>query len=61
MLWDRDNFMTEDVVEVLKKAGIKGGYCNRLFTDAEADEAEAKLKQGLKFQWWMPKNSTIRF
>lgn len=37
---DRMPLLTEPVVQALKEHGIKGGYCNRLFTDEEW----AKLK-----------------
>lgn len=60
LLWERDLFLTQDVVDVLRKAGIKGGYCNRLFTPSEEEEAEAKIKESPKYQWWAPKKSQIR-
>ena len=56
MLWDRDIFLSEDVVQALKKGGIKGGYCNRLWTDEEVRTAEEKRKQGKK---WKPPGSTV--
>jgi len=55
-LWDRDIFITEDVVAALKDAGIKGGYCNRLWTDEEMRTAAEKTKQGKK---WKPPGSTV--
>ncbi len=55
-LWDRDLFVTEDVVNALKEGGIKGGYCNRLWTDEEVRMADEKAKQGKK---WKPPHSTV--
>lgn len=56
MLQDRLLFLTEDVVTVLKEAGIKGGYCNRLWSDEEVQKAAEKTKQGKK---WKPPGATI--
>ena len=33
--WDRDIFLTEDLMQAMKSNGIKGGYCYRLYTDEE--------------------------
>ena len=55
-LQDRDIFVTEEVVKAMKEAGIKGGYCNRLWTDDEVRIAEEKAKAGKK---WKPPGSTI--
>lgn len=55
-LWDRDIFLTEDVVKTLKDGGIKGGYCNRLWTDEKVRMGEEKTKQGKK---WKPPGSTV--
>jgi hypothetical protein len=55
-LRDRDIFITEGVVKALKDGGIKGGYCNRLWTDEEVRMAEKKAKQGKK---WKPPGSTV--
>ena len=54
MLWDRDVFMTEDVVQALKSARVSGGYCNRLLDAAEEQQARAALPK-----FWMPPKSTI--
>jgi hypothetical protein len=48
---DRDIFLTEDVKEALKGGGIKGGWCNRLWSDEEVKTAEEKAKNGVK---WKP-------
>lgn len=56
MLWDRSLFVTEDVVQTLKKAGIKGGYFNRLWTDEEVRTFKEKAKQGKK---WKPPGSGV--
>jgi len=56
MLWDREIFATEDVIKALKEGDIKGGYCNRLWTDEEVRIAEEKRKQGKK---WKPPGSTV--
>ncbi len=56
MLQDRSFFLTEEVVKALKDGGIKGGYCNRLWTDEEVRTAEEKAKQGKK---WKPPGSTV--
>lgn len=56
MLWDRWIFATEDVVQALKEAGIKGGYFNRLWTDDEVRMAEEKAKQGKE---WKPPRSGV--
>lgn len=55
-LQDREIFITEDVVRALKDGGIKGGYCNRLWTSEEVRTAEEKAKQGKK---WKPPGSTV--
>jgi hypothetical protein len=52
-LWDRDFFLTEQVVKVLKAAGIKGGYCNRLWTEQEVAVAKTKGPG------WKPPGSTV--
>jgi hypothetical protein len=56
MLWDRDTFATEDVVQALRAAEVKGGYFNRLWTDEEARMAKEKAKLGKK---WKPPGSTV--
>jgi len=55
-LWDRDIFITENVVRALKSGGVKGGYCSRLWTDEEVRISEAKSKQGKK---WKPPRATV--
>jgi hypothetical protein len=39
---DRDIFITEDALMSLKSAGIKGGYCNRLWNEKEAATVRQK-------------------
>lgn len=56
LLWDRDVFATEDVVAVLKKAGIKGGYCNRLWSEEERKQIAEKAKQNVR---WKPPGTTV--
>lgn len=51
MLWDRDIFVGQGVVDALKSAGIAGGYCNRLWTAEETRLAREKAAQGRK---WKP-------
>jgi hypothetical protein len=53
---DREIYLTEDVLQALKNGGIVGGYCNRLWTDAEKKQQKEKTKQGVNF-WWPPKTS----
>jgi hypothetical protein len=53
---DRDTFLTEDVVETLKNAGIKGGWCNRLWTSEETKKIEDQAKRGKK---WKPPKSIV--
>src|SRR5688572_8658202 len=45
--YDRDIFITEEVVEALKRGGIKGGYCYRLFTTEEWHNMEEDQKKGI--------------
>jgi hypothetical protein len=49
-------FLTEDVVKGLKAAGIKGGWCSRLWTDDEVRKAEEKANQGAK---WKPSGALV--
>jgi len=56
MLWERDIFITEEVVRTLKDGGIKGGYCNRLWKDEELRMRDEKAKHGKK---WKPPGSTV--
>jgi hypothetical protein len=56
-LWDRDIFITEGVLKVLKENGIKGGYCSRLWTDEEVLTAEQKSELGIR---WKPRGSVAR-
>jgi hypothetical protein len=53
---DRDIFATDDVVGALKRAGIKGGYCNRLWTDEERDRIDEEAKVGVR---WKPPGTTV--
>lgn len=53
---DRTTFLTEDVVELLKGAGIKGGWCHRLWTSNEVEKMEVKAKQGKK---WKPPGAIV--
>lgn len=48
---DRAIFLTEDVMQILKKGGVTGGWCNRLWTDDEVQVGLEKAKQGKK---WTP-------
>ena len=48
--------MTEDVAQLLKAKGIKGGWCVRLWTDEEVRQGEEKSKQKIK---WKPPGSMI--
>jgi hypothetical protein len=55
--YDRETFLTEDVMEALKAGGIKGGWCNRLWTDEEVRKAQEKAKAGIKWKppsWCVP-------
>ena len=52
-LWDRYFLLTEDVVRILKDAGVTGGYCNRLWTHEEAEIAKTKGPG------WKPAGSTV--
>ena len=53
---DRDIFLTEDVVKVLKAAQVKGPHCSRLQTD---EEVEKRLKLEKEGKNWMPKGLTV--
>jgi hypothetical protein len=55
-LWDRDIFATEDVVSVLKKARIQGGYCNRLWSEEERKQIAENAKQKVR---WKPPETTV--
>jgi hypothetical protein len=57
-LWDRDIFMTEDVVLALKAAGIKGGYGRRLLTEEDLAKAKELAKEGKRLK---PTEITIPF
>jgi hypothetical protein len=52
LFWTREVFMTEDVVEALKAGGVKGGWCNRLWTDEEVRYVDEQMKLGKK--WKLP-------
>jgi hypothetical protein len=54
---DRQIFISEDVLRVLRGAGISGGYCTRLWTDEELQKQKAKAKQGTPF--WRPPQTAI--
>ena len=54
---DREIFISEDVLQVLQKAGIAGGYCTRLWTDDELIKQKQKAKQGIPF--WRPPKTAI--
>ena len=43
---DREIFMTEDVMTLLRDASIKGGYCYRLWSKEEADAYDEGLRKG---------------
>jgi len=53
---DRDTFLTEDVVKLLKNAGIRGGWCNRLWTREEVCMMDEMAKRGKK---WKPPGSIV--
>jgi len=53
---DRTTFLTQQVVEALKNAGIQGGWCNRLWTSDEARLIEEKRRAGKK---WNPPGSIV--
>lgn len=54
---DRDIFITEDVLQALKAAGINGGCCTRLLTDDELKKQKEKAKQGVNF--WKPPGTSV--
>ena len=54
--YDRNIFVTEKVAHTLKAAGIKGGYCSRLWSEEELQKREQKAAQGIK---WKPPGMTI--
>ena len=54
--WSREIFLAEDVVEALKAGGVKGGSCNRLWTEDEVRKVEEKASQGKK---WKPPGSFV--
>jgi hypothetical protein len=51
-----DLLITDDVVKILKEAKIKGGSCDRLWTDEEARTVAAKEKAGAE---WRPPGTLI--
>lgn len=53
---DRDTFLTEDVVNLLKAEGIGGGWCNRLLTQKEAERVEDLRLRG---RTWRPSKSIV--
>ena len=53
---DRDILMTEEVAIALKAGGIKGGYCDRLRTDAEKTKFWEKSKNGIT---WTPSGGKV--
>jgi len=53
---DRDIFVTEDIVQALKAARIKGGCCTRLLSDEELAKQHEKEKRGVK---WKPPGMTV--
>lgn len=55
--YEREIFLTEDVLAVLKAGGIKGGWCNRLFNEAEAAKAKEAAKKGTN--WEPPSKSWV--
>lgn len=48
---NRDIFLTEDVVKALKAGGVAGGWCTRLWSDAEVRIGQEKAKKGVR---WNP-------
>ncbi len=54
---DRDIFITEDVLTLLRKAKVKGPHCERLWTDAELKKKEEEEKKGKN---WRPPGMTVQ-
>jgi hypothetical protein len=44
---DRETFLTEDIVDLLKEAGIAGGYCHRLWTEEEGRKYDENRRNGV--------------
>lgn len=45
--YDRETFLTEDVLNLLKEFGIAGGYCYRLWTEDEGRKYDENRKRGI--------------
>jgi hypothetical protein len=57
---DRELFVTEDVVQALKAAKVKGPYCTRLWTEEERKKREARTKPGdVLGPSWRPPHSVV--
>jgi hypothetical protein len=54
---DRQIFISEGVLQVLREAGIAGGYCTRLWTDEELKKQKEMARQGTPF--WRPPKTAI--
>jgi hypothetical protein len=55
---DRQLFITEDALHLLKASGIAGGYCSRLWTDEELAKHKQKAKEGAGY--WIPPGALVR-
>jgi hypothetical protein len=53
---DRSTLFTEDVLQALKTGGIKGPYCDRLWTDEEFRRKDQAEKHGKS---WKPAGMTV--
>jgi hypothetical protein len=54
--WDREIFITESVVKLLKESGIKGGYCNALWNSKEAQEIQDRSTVAKP---WVPRGLSV--
>lgn len=55
-VWDREIFITESVVKLLKESGIKGGYCNALWSAQEAQEIQDRSTLAKP---WVPRGLSV--
>jgi len=54
---DRDIFITEDVLDLLRMAKIRGPHCERMWTDTELKQKEQEEKKGKN---WRPPGMTVQ-
>jgi len=54
--WTGDHIRM-DVVEALKSATVKGGYCTRLWTEQERQEQDQRAQKGTPY--WNPPGTTV--